>query len=489
MMESLSSLFQEVGGRFFLAAMPPAFLLVLSEAIIAKVLVRPEAEPATFPSLVESLLSRPIFWAAVVLTALGLLLANGLLVQFWTGRWWLLFQPFMRGLRSVWRRSWRRPAPISWQDRSEALGGEILLRIHERSSAPPGAGEESIFPLRLALANAWNEGGLQARFVPTLPTALGRILQAMEAGPATRYRIDAVHAWSRILLVVPGPLAEQYRLSKTWLDLVLHLASALIVLAVSATVLLHPASAAAWGAITVLLLASYPIYRLSLPFATGMRLAFEAAFDLYRGDLLKAWGLRQPPSLHEEQLLWSMIQEPTLGEPLPLPRRVPPQPAADGRIGRAKRASCPATLLPGGSRLGGALTKVAATLLQHRSFTIVKFESFSAIEELGRHSPDHTRRVLVAQVSVPFDHCQRLVPEHIRDLGQCATRHCQIARTAMAQIVKAKILDPCPDQHGLPGTPRKARAALVVGEEEVRPKASDAHHLLHYSHRHVGQWK
>lgn len=308
MLASFTSLLQEIGGRFFLAAVPPAFLLVAGEAVLAKLLVDPGAEPSTFLPLLGDLLGIPVFWAAVVLTALGWLLVNRLLVQIWEGYFWLPLKPLGRGFQSAWRRLRRRPASVPRQVGAEELGGELLRLLHDRSGAT-GAGQEDSYPLRLALAKAWDGGGLQPPFVPTLPTALGRIFQAMEAGPAQRYRIDAVQDWSRLLLVVPAPLAEQYRLSRTWLDLALHLASALILLAMSAALLLHPASATGWGVIAVLLLTGYLFYRLSLPFAAGMRLAFEAAFDLYRGDLLKAWGLRQPPSLHEEQTLWWMLQQ------------------------------------------------------------------------------------------------------------------------------------------------------------------------------------
>ncbi|HXU44757.1 MAG TPA: hypothetical protein VN783_04470 [Thermoanaerobaculia bacterium] len=308
MLASFTSLFQEVGGRFFLGAMPPAFLLVVGETVLGKLLVDPGAELGTFLPLLGSLLGLPVFWTAVVLTALGWLLANRLLVQIWEGYCWLPLKPLARRLQSVWRRLRHRPAPVPWQVRAEELAGDLLRLLQERSDAS-GAEEKDTFPLRLALARAWNGDGLEPPFVPTLPTALGRILQAMEAGPNARYRIDAIQAWSRMLLVVPAPLVDQYRLSKTWLDLALHLASALVLLAVSTALLLHPASAVGWGVVAVLLLAGYLFYRLSLPFAAGMRLAFEAAFDLYRGDLLKTWGLRQPLSLREEQALWWMLQQ------------------------------------------------------------------------------------------------------------------------------------------------------------------------------------
>ena len=308
MLEGFTSFLQELGGRFFLAAVPPAFLLLTGEVVLAKLLVDPECEPSTFLPLLERLLGWPVFWTAVALTALGWLLANRLLVQMWEGYWWLPLKSFGRGLQSAWRPLRRRSTPVTWQVQSEELGGDILRLLDEQGGAV-GAGEKDIFPLRLGLAREWSEGGLQSPFVPTLPTALGRILQAMEAGPALRYRIDAVQTWSRLLLVVPKPLVEQYRVSRIWLDLALNLASALVLLAVSAVLLLHPVSAGGWGVVTVLLLAAYLLYRLSLPFAVGMRLAFEAAFDLYRGDLLKVWGFRQPPSLREEQALWQLVRQ------------------------------------------------------------------------------------------------------------------------------------------------------------------------------------
>jgi hypothetical protein len=325
MIESFSSLLQQIGSRFLLTALPPAMILVLGEATLYRLVVDPCAGPGILLNLAASLLGRVAFWTAVALVALGWLLANQLIVQTWEGYTWI-------ALKARVRRLLRRPgrsAPVPWEERANELGGQALLTLLGLGADDS---KQAGLALRAIVAEKWREGGLKPPCEETMPTDLGKILREMEVAPRIRYGIDGVQVWSRLLLVAPPAVAEQYSQSRAWLDLALHVASAQVVLALSAVALLRPTSALGLAGIIVLLLGAYLAYRFSLPFAEAMRMAVDGGFDLYRGHLLKAWGLRQPQSLEEEQRVWRLLQQfEYWGSPYLFPEeyRIPDAPRGD----------------------------------------------------------------------------------------------------------------------------------------------------------------
>ena len=142
-----------------------------------------------------------------------------------------------------------------------------------------------------------------------LPTALGNTIAAFEAYPWSRYRIDAVHMWPRLLpIIVNKKFATFVQQEKNIMDFLLN--TCLILLAVCCEFLLVFALLShnlmyLWVSFPCLF-AAYVLYKSRVVAAEHWGGMVRVAFDLYRDDLRKALYLPELPSndLNAERQLW-----------------------------------------------------------------------------------------------------------------------------------------------------------------------------------------
>ena len=143
-----------------------------------------------------------------------------------------------------------------------------------------------------------------------LPTRLGNIFKSAELYPYLRYRIDAVLIWPRLYVLLPQTFSEALANIKSSLDLMLIVSFlscwlASIGLACWVFLSLH------WvlSLLTFLagLLVSWLAYKGAVRAAVAYGELIRAAFDLHRGAVIKALGLKTPTSLAEELILWDNI--------------------------------------------------------------------------------------------------------------------------------------------------------------------------------------
>jgi hypothetical protein len=143
-----------------------------------------------------------------------------------------------------------------------------------------------------------------------MPTRLGNIFKSAELYPYLRYRIDAVLIWPRLYVLLPQTFSEALANIKSSLDLML------IVSFLSCW--LAPIGLACWvsfslgwvlSLLTFLggLLVSWLAYRGAVKAAVAYGELIRAAFDLHRGTVIRALGLKTPTSLAEEHILWNNI--------------------------------------------------------------------------------------------------------------------------------------------------------------------------------------
>lgn len=298
-------LLDNLGYRFGLSSLTPALLLVAGLEVLWRfsLAVTIETAPISWQGFTLELTTSVPFWAAVAGTALGLVVLNRVTVQFWEGYPLLV-------LRAAWLRLRNRTPTASagdWETNWLRIGSDIRRDLRRAQKADP-RGRKDLFLSRQALAKLYRDNRLGVPGNRTLPTELGQILRRMELGIYARYGIDPLRMWTPMLLVTPAPLIEQYRIGKTWLDLSLNGATVFSLLSLASV-----APAALLGADwlfcpPLLILTAYLLYRSSLPSAEVMRLAMDTSFDLYRGDLLRRWELKLPPTVTEERLLWRQVQ-------------------------------------------------------------------------------------------------------------------------------------------------------------------------------------
>jgi len=142
-----------------------------------------------------------------------------------------------------------------------------------------------------------------------MPTRLGNILRAAEDHPLDRYEINAVVVWPRLYVLLPDSFVAAIAAAKTPLDLMSVIGALATVFAVCGTTIAgillpwYAAVACFGGGVAVMWLAYAGAVRAARPYAELIR----AAFDVHRGLLLDALGLRRPRTYGEERRQWNQI--------------------------------------------------------------------------------------------------------------------------------------------------------------------------------------
>jgi hypothetical protein len=147
------------------------------------------------------------------------------------------------------------------------------------------------------------------RKTSVMPTRLGNVLRAAEDHALDRYKINSIVVWPRLYAVLPDQFVAAIAAAKTPLDLMAVIGALALVFAVLGSIISavllpwYAVAACAAGGLIVLWFAYLGAVPASRPYAQLIR----AAFDVHRGLLLDAAGLRRPRSLPEEQRQWEQI--------------------------------------------------------------------------------------------------------------------------------------------------------------------------------------
>jgi hypothetical protein len=148
---------------------------------------------------------------------------------------------------------------------------------------------------------------------PILPTTLGNTIAAFEDYPWTRYGIDAIVLWPRLL---PTLTKENYAAyverEKAALDFALNICFLLLVLGVEIVYvgLLFGGECVDWViAICSVLLFAYGVYGVAVAAAYNWGTTVRVAFDLYRYHLLRALYGRPPHNFSAERKMWQRISQ------------------------------------------------------------------------------------------------------------------------------------------------------------------------------------
>lgn len=145
------------------------------------------------------------------------------------------------------------------------------------------------------------------------PTRFGNTFAAVADGVWNSYRIDLSATWSQMRTVLKADAAREKALTdidaaKTDLDTLLNVGVVLALFAFEGLFLFVPLGSPSFGiwAIAALLLA-YGSYRAACVRAIAWGDGIQAAYDLFRGDLGKALGVRQAKTVGEQRLLWEQV--------------------------------------------------------------------------------------------------------------------------------------------------------------------------------------
>lgn len=159
-----------------------------------------------------------------------------------------------------------------------------------------------------------------------LPTRLGNVIRAFEGYAKSRYGIDAIVLWPRLVQELPKEFTESLDGAKSSFDFMLNCSILSTVCAVAATIAglvrNHPfdwSHAFPWLSWTVFFLAlAYLFYQAAINRAASWGTQVKVAFDLYRFDLLSGLGYKLEVSgPKEERALWNEISRQLLYPNMP----------------------------------------------------------------------------------------------------------------------------------------------------------------------------
>jgi hypothetical protein len=232
-------------------------------------------------------------------------------------------------------------ARSSQQKRARRLKNQ-LRRIERRIKRLEGKDERRLQALkdqRYYIASVYH-----LTFPPSkqaiLPTRFGNILRAAETYPVTRYGIDAVPIWPRLVHVIPDQYFEKVNQSNNQLAFLINCSLLCLIFAFLCSlgslyqyivfryalaqqdfpiyfiqINFVPVDIYQQRVILYLagcgfaLLWSWLFYRATLPIASRYGNMIRSSFDLFRFQLLKQLNLSLPVDSHEEYDTWRMISE------------------------------------------------------------------------------------------------------------------------------------------------------------------------------------
>ncbi|WP_405067312.1 hypothetical protein OG558_37690 [Kribbella sp. NBC_01510] len=140
-----------------------------------------------------------------------------------------------------------------------------------------------------------------------LPTRLGNILRTAERYPFARYNADTIVIWPRLYHLLPESVQRDVEDRRATLEFLLVTCLFWAAFGVADFIILSVTGAAPWVACLCLLVGAVGAtlaYESSLSAAMEYGERIKAGFELHRGQLLAALGLKTPGSLEEEKRMW-----------------------------------------------------------------------------------------------------------------------------------------------------------------------------------------
>jgi hypothetical protein len=201
---------------------------------------------------------------------------------------------------------------------------QLCTEIAERYRQYDG---ESLIPLRARMVAFGNEqqvretagnNSLRARLLLEYGqagvvegTRLGNILAALDGYPFKRYGMEGSVFWPHLEQVIKDDLLDDIQNQRILLDFELALATLLLVLAILA-LMVQPriplgALPSVLTAVVALIALARLLYVSALPTAGAMSTSLRVGCDLYRQDLLWAFGVYAPRNLEAERAAWERL--------------------------------------------------------------------------------------------------------------------------------------------------------------------------------------
>lgn len=285
----LADVSKALGKSFFFGVFLPALFLVANAAGMVELAI----DGSVLTGQIGLALVVPLCLAGTFLVATVFWGLNISVVRFYEGYRILRWQFLRRG----------------FQSQRDKLYEEIAtLRVKLETHPSQQGSHEDL--LRLTDLQVKAEVQYPPCNAEVLPTMLGNIIRAFEYYPATRYGIETITVWPRLVAILPEKLVDAINTEKSLVDFWLNFSLALSISGLFWALAMWYAGIPLPFLIAVLIggvLFGYLAYRAAMPSAIAWGYEVRTAFDLYREDLLRKLGLQRPASASEERSLWDRI--------------------------------------------------------------------------------------------------------------------------------------------------------------------------------------
>ena len=324
-MNVFTSYLEKLGSNFLVAAMVPSLAFVLVAIFVFNPIPN---MPYIFELLFENksgisqivtftlFLAIPTIIIGFTLTAL-----NTYILKLFEGYVFLRHFPFMRAAHQ------RKASKLLVRQDALRRRIEIIEKYGTRTNRAKKVLQRLRRQYYLVLAN------YDHSYPPSqdeiLPTKFGNILKASESYPGTRYGIDGVEFWPRLIHVIPPEYQQSIDGSRNELSFLVNmsiLAVAFFLLCVGAIIysfagpglnpnLTHPefigfGSALRYMVAGLLALAVNFFFNRASVYSVGaFGMMIRSAYDLFRLDLLEKFRLQVPDNSINEFYVWKNLSE------------------------------------------------------------------------------------------------------------------------------------------------------------------------------------
>ena len=182
-----------------------------------------------------------------------------------------------------------------------------IQRVEQHYHQVDGEEKPKLRPTYRQLLFHWHSR-YPARQEYLLATQLGNVIRAFETYSNETYGLDAVPVWPRILAVVPREYRETIADARAQFDFAINLFWLFFAVLVQYFVFAVITQTTPMLFIPItLVVAIWLSYEFAIRGAVGWGETVKAAFDLYRGDLLKKLGIQAPETREQEKEYWTSI--------------------------------------------------------------------------------------------------------------------------------------------------------------------------------------
>jgi len=305
---------EKLGSNFLVSAMIPSLGLVIACMVVFDPILHVSTAFQISNGIYSFLGIGLLVTVPTIIIGFTLTALNTFLLKLFEGYVLLHRFPFMRNIQA-------RKANKLIEQR-EALRSNIeLLRKKRKRSSEEELSLEHLMTTYDAIVATYDHL-YPPPHAGIMPTKFGNILKASEAYTGTRYGIDAVEFWPRLLHVIPSSYRQAIDEVRNELSFLVNM-SALSVVFYSLCILAILTNAPSfpdWGRVLensiryitaagLALFCNWFFNRAAIFSVADFGMMIRSAYDLFRLDLLKQFRLKHPKNSVEEFQIWKNLGE------------------------------------------------------------------------------------------------------------------------------------------------------------------------------------